>query len=115
MADDTKCDVCGERLVFQWSDTHGVGVCCHCLAPYNIYQYENDKRVDGPPTLALTEQGKALALRYWQETNRKVFPGTYDMGIGRNGCTYSGATGEDIRHFNAWYARQPEAAQAEAA
>lgn len=50
---DRQCDVCDVQLVFGWSDVHGEAECGHCGAPYIIYHYENDKRVDRPPSLNL--------------------------------------------------------------
>ncbi len=82
---DQLCDCCGESLSFQWSDTHGVGVCCRCGLPYTIYHYEGPegetKRVDKPPAVALTAEGVEIAKRYWGETKRRVYPAVYDIGI----------------------------------
>lgn len=105
---DQKCDCCGEGLVFQWSDTHGVGVCSTCGLPYTIYHYatkeEGGKRLDKPPSCALTENGIEIAKRYWSEKRRRVFPATYDMGILHGcECSYSGATVDDCVAFSAWY------------
>lgn len=103
MADRAKCVCCDNDLTFQWSDTHGVGVCITCGMPHTIYHYEDDKRVDKPPTPGLSAVGIEIAKRYWREERARVFPAAYDMGIGRNDRSYSGATREDCEKFGAWY------------
>lgn len=97
------CACCGNRLAVQWSDTHGVGVCTSCGLPYRLYHYENDKRVEKPAEPCLTARGVEIAKEYWTETHRRVFPACYDMGIGRDGRSYSGATSGDCDAFNTWY------------
>jgi len=118
MSDEVKCECCGERLVFQWSDTHGVGVCTRCGLPYTIYHYEGEgadsRRVDKPPSPALTAEGITVAKRYWTEKQRRVYPACYDMGLGRNGYSYSGASAEDCNLFNTWYRTEYPPAEAEA-
>lgn len=103
------CACCERRLMFQWSDTHGIGVCCTCGLPYIIYHYapkeEGGARLEKPPECALNEKGIEIAKRYWTETQRRVFPAHYDMGIGHGGRSYSGATSEDCRLFSEWYHR----------
>lgn len=101
---ETTCAVCEKRLLFRWSDTHGVGVCDTCGLPYTIYHYENDARVEKPPSIAVKEAWLPLAREYWTETNRRVFPGAFDMGIfrSRGSRTYSGATDDDMRDFDDW-------------
>lgn len=108
-----QCEICDNDIVFRWSDTHGVGVCWKCSAPYTVYHYdENKKRLDKPPELALSEPGAALAKRYWSETGGKVFPGCFDVGfLGGRETTYSGASQSDVNQFNEWYRQQPEAAK----
>lgn len=109
-----NCVVCEQGLSLTWTDTHGVAACLNCGAPYRVFHYENDVRVEKPAELALDETGKAMALRYWQEAGRKVFPGCYDMGLTRGGATtYSGATQDEIESFNDWYLKQPEKAVGE--
>ena len=105
---NTTCEICGATHGFRWTDTHGVGVCYQCGAPYTIFHYEDDKRVDKPPALALSDVGKALALRYWTENHAMVFPSTYDFFSGRGGATYSGATSADVSAFEDWLEKQPE-------
>lgn len=114
MSERQKCDCCGSDLRFQWSDTHGVGVCTNCGLPYTIFHYEDNKRVEKPPAVALTDEGVAVAKRYWNEKQRRVFPAYFDMGIGRNGVSYSGATPSDCRAFSDWYQQHYPRAEAQA-
>ena len=104
-----KCGVCDGNLAFRWTDTHGIGICCACGAPYTVYHYEDNKRIDKAPTPCLTGDGVVLARRYWAEKSRMVFPGCCDMGItyGRD-RTFSGATLDDMNSFTDWYDAQPE-------
>jgi hypothetical protein len=76
-----------------------------CGTPYRLYHYENDERVERPPTVALSESGVEIARRYWEETRNRVFPACYDMGIlgGGRGRSYSGASIDDCEAFKAWY------------
>jgi hypothetical protein len=97
-----KCVVCERELIVKWSDTHGVGACWTCGLPYRIYHYENDERVEKPPSVVINDKGLEIARRYWAETQRRVFPAAYDMGMERGGCTYSGASREDCDLWNAW-------------
>src|SRR5690606_39156367 len=76
-----NCEVCESILTFRWSDTHGVGVCMKCGAPYTVIHYEGDKRIDKPPEIALNESGVEIAKRYWNEKGRRVFPAAFDMGF----------------------------------
>ena len=109
-AAETSCAVCGNAHGFQWTDTHGVGVCYQCAAPYTIFHYdESGERVSKPPLCALVDTGLALAKRYWAEIARKVFPGCCDIGfLGGRETTYSGATRDDMASFEEWYDQQPE-------
>lgn len=115
MSDDTPatCLVCNSPHGFQWTDTHGVGVCHRCGAPYTVFHYaaseSGNKRVDKAPEIALNPEGVVLARRYWAETQRMVYPAAYDMGFlsGRS-TTYSGATQDDLNAFEEWHDRQPE-------
>ena len=108
MSKEMNCEICKQELLFQWSDTHGVGVCCNCGLPYTIFHYEGirgseeRRRVDKPPAVAIKAEWLPLAQRYWDETKRRVFPTSYDLGISRSGRSYSGATMEDAELFGAW-------------
>lgn len=117
VADCMKCELCNEDFTFQWSDTHGVGVCVTCGLPYRIYHYEGDgsdsKRVDKPPEVAIRDEAMPLARAYWAEKRRRVFPACYDM-LGPSprsgGRTYSGATADDVREFDGFVEAHPELA-----
>lgn len=112
MSERRPCAVCEQELSCRWTDTHGIAVCITCGAPYRLYHYENDKRVQKAPELTLNESGLRIAREYWQETRRMVFPASYDMGIARGGRTYSGASREDCEAFNEWMDRHPELQEA---
>lgn len=103
------CVTCAKPHGFQWTDTHGVGVCYHCGTPYTIFHYdpETKTRLDKEPTCALNELGLTLAQRYWAEKQRMVWPGSMDMGF-CDGSSYSGATREDESAFYDWLEQQPE-------
>jgi len=107
MTDRPKCECCDTELCVQWCDTHGVGACTTCGMPYTIYHYEEidgkRERVTKPPAIALSPIGLEIAKRYWTEQHGRVFPACYDMGIGRSGRSYSGATPEECEKFGAWY------------
>jgi hypothetical protein len=101
---ETLCAVCGTPLAARWTDTHGVGACCTCGLPYRLYHYENNERVEKPPSVAVKDEWLPLAREYWTETKRRVFPGQFDMGVfrSRGGRTYSGATEDEMRDFDGW-------------
>lgn len=109
-----NCELCEKDFSFRWTDSHGVGVCTSCGTPYTIYHYEDDKRVEKPPEIALKPSGVELAKRYWLEHKRRVFPGAFDMGIlrSRGDRTYSGATDDDMRAWDDWYAANVPQAKA---
>lgn len=101
-----KCICCEDDLAFQWSDTHGVGACIKCGMPYRIFHYEGpegaQKRVEKPPECCILEVWQPIGKRYLQETGRRVFPAEFDMGFGREGRSYSGATPDDHSAFWKW-------------
>lgn len=100
----TICAVCDGSPYWRWTDTHGVAVCRTCGLPFRLYHYENDVRVEKPPSIAVKESWVPLAREYWAETKRRVFPGAFDMGIfrSRGGLSYSGATLDEMREFEEW-------------
>lgn len=108
MTDKQFCVLCERELCFRWTDTHGVGVCTTCGLPYKIFHYENSKPIERPPSCALKPEALPMARSYWGETQSKVFPGCYDMGVGINGSTFSGATIEEIKKFDTWVRKHPE-------
>jgi hypothetical protein len=103
-----KCICCDDvDMSFQWSDTHGVGVCCRCGMPYRMIHYEgpegDQKRVEKPPECVILEAWQVVGKRYWQETGKRVFPADFDMGFReRDGRSYSGATESERRSFWKW-------------
>ena len=105
-SEKAKCEICKKDLCFQWSDTHGVGVCVYCGLPYKIFFYEDEgdsrKRVEKAPEVAVKEEWLPLARKYYDETKRRVFPCAFDMGVGHGGRSYSGSTAEDVSEFNNW-------------
>lgn len=107
----SQCEVCGSEPRYQWSDTHGVGVCSRCGLPYRVYHYdENNKRVNKPAEVAITPIGVEAAKMYWAATQRRVWPAAYDIGIlgSRGGRSYSGATEGDIAAWDEWIAEHKD-------
>lgn len=98
------CEICEAWLGFQWSDSHGVGVCIRCGLPYRIIHYdENNQRVENGPEVAIKSVWLPVAKRYWNETKGRTFPGSFDMGISRGRrASYSGATQDDINNWMDW-------------
>lgn len=98
----TNCAICEKPLAFRWSDTHGIGACTTCGLPYRIYHYENDQRVEKPPSIAIDEAWLPLGRKYWAETHRRTFPAAFDFMRGRGGRSYSGASEDECEEFHAW-------------
>lgn len=92
------CAVCDQPQRFRWTDTHGVGACLTCGAPYRIYHYEENKRVEGAPSLEMVDWFVPFARQYWQENRRNVFPGAYNFP----GSSYEVASNEDFETFRDW-------------
>lgn len=93
------CSVCSQELRCRWTDTHGVGACWNCGAPYRIYHYDDDNnRLDEPPKVLLKGSWLPLLQRYWRETSRNVDPGYCNFP----GSSYEVATAEDERCLNGW-------------
>lgn len=97
--EDAGCGICGDgRLCIRWTDHHGVGACSRCGAPYRVYHYEGDKRVDKPPQLLFLPEWVPLMKRYWEENHRNCDPGAYNMP----GSSYEVATEEDFGVHANW-------------
>ena len=92
------CAVCQHAYGFRWTDTHGIGACVHCGAPYRLYHYENDQRVERPPELMLAAWFVPFARRYWAEHHRNCDPGAYNFP----GSSYEVATHADFAAFGDW-------------
>lgn len=81
------CLVCDRDFAFAWTDTHGVGQCTTCGAPYRIYHYENDKRVEKPPLFVLADAMIAALRKFHADTRARLsaqsmglsFPGGFDI------------------------------------
>ncbi len=106
MSKDQSCEGCGFPLSIQWSDTHGVGVCCRCALPYTVFHYEGEgddrKRVDKPPSCPIFPEWIEVGKRYHAETGRKMFPGEFSFLLNSRETTYCGATQNDMREWHDW-------------
>lgn len=79
-----NCDICGTSFWFMWTDTHGIGQCSTCGAPYTIYHYEDNQRTDKPPALIINEFFIEPCREYWQK-HHKPMP---------SGCSFPGSSQE---------------------
>lgn len=93
-----NCRICEESFSFRWTDTHGIGACSRCGAPYRIYHYEDDKRVEKPPELSFKAKWIPLIKRYWEENHRNCDPGAYNFP----GSSYEVASKEDFEVYRDW-------------
>lgn len=105
----TICAVCDGELRCRWTDTHGVGACLCCGAPYRLYYYEGEgdqrRRVERPPQLLLQEIWISLHRRYWAEEHSNVDPGGYNFP----GSSYEVASRETFERHRDWFnARKDE-------
>lgn len=99
MSEKEICKICDSCATYRWTDSHGVGACRNCGAPYLLYHYDdNSKRVDKPAELLIGEDYIALARRYWAEHGRNVAPGYGNFP----GSSYEVATQEDFKIFDEW-------------
>lgn len=96
------CEICGKAVGFRWTDTHGVGACHLCGAPYKILYYEGEgddlKRIDKPPQILFLPEWIPLMKKYWEENKRNCDPGAYNIP----GSSYEVATQEDVRVYGEW-------------
>ena len=67
------CVVCDADFCFRWTDTHGVGVCSVCGAPYRILHYDGDKRVEKPPECQLLPEWIAICRQYFSYRRSEMF------------------------------------------
>ena len=94
MAEDLKCAICDWPLVFVWTDTHGVAQCARCGAPYRVYHYEDDKRVEKPAECLIAEASLPLFRSCWESCNSPMsavwlslsFPG--GQGVATDGRAF---------------------------
>lgn len=100
-----KCEICASDLVFSWTDTHGVGQCTTCGAPYRILHYGDDnKRLEKAPEIQVKEEWRPVFARYWKEFNR-VMPSGFSFPMSY-GTRYELATKEDEQVFFDWIEKQ---------
>lgn len=96
------CAICGANLThFRWTDTHGVGACQNCGAPYRILHYKDDKRVDKSAELLIAEQWREKIKAYWDECHQNVAPGAFNFPD----SSYEVATNDDVRSIKEWFGR----------
>lgn len=111
------CKICDTESGFCWTDTHGVGSCSRCGAPYQILHYdESSIRIEKPVELCIGEQWIPIILRYWNETKTPI-PSGYSM-LGSHAQGYEVASPEQTQQFHEWIDRQadvPKSAKKEAA
>ena len=94
--DSKQCLICKEDIVVRWTDTHGIAQCNKCGAPYRIYHYENDKRVDREPELQLRADFIEPCREYWQQ-KRRPMPGGFSFA-----ADYEVSSEEDREEWYAW-------------
>lgn len=102
------CEICGRELVYRWTDTHGIGACVSCGAPYKLYHYEDTTRVEKPPELLILPEYVGKTKEYWETHKRNVAPGCFNFP----GSSYEVASEEDFetaREF--WAAQKREASK----
>ena len=82
--DNKKCLICDNDLYCSWTDTHGVGQCTSCGAPYRLYFYEDNKRVEREPEILLKEKFIPWCKEYWEQFHKPMgsghsFPGGQEL------------------------------------
>ncbi len=98
-AGSTACLICEEPKVgFRWTDTHGVAQCSKCGAPYRVYHYVDDKRVERQPELQIKPELVEAIKGYYKTTRRKI-PGGFSFSQ-----DYEVASPEDAEEFYGWLA-----------
>ena len=106
MSDEkSKCVVCGNSLVFRWSDYSGEAMCCHCGTPYQVKWGSDQQKEEGDyPYLNLAESWIPVVREYYEKTGRFV-----ELGA------KLGGTPEGMRDFYEWVDRyHPEVKKATA-
>ena len=99
MVERPACVICDEVLTFSWTDTHGVGQCVKCGAPYRIIHYdENRNRVERPPQFMLYDEFAPFLRRAFAETGAK-YPARWGFSFSDS---YDVATNEDASRMKAW-------------
>ena len=99
MNEINTCEICNDKLVITWTDTHGVAACIRCNSPYRIYHYEGDgenrKRIDKPPEILFRSDWVDRLKIYWQENKSRI-----PNGINMPGSSYEQCTPGDMATFN---------------
>lgn len=89
MNDVMKCPVCDTVLRLRWTDFHGVGACCECNTPFQVYHYEGEgddrKLVSDVPTCMTRDHWIPFTREYWTET-KGLIPHRFDI-TDRNPCS----------------------------
>ena len=96
---EMKCVICDDSLSVTWTDTHGVGQCLRCGAPYRLYHYEGNKRLDKPPLFVLDDEAVPEIRQFYADTNAKL--SAVGMGLSLQGG-YDVAKRDDIEAWNTW-------------
>jgi hypothetical protein len=74
-----KCEICDDAISYEWTDLHGEAICWRCGTPYQLYQYdENKKRIpDAEPTINIKDEYIPMLKQYWNENKKHMGLGTY--------------------------------------
>jgi hypothetical protein len=100
-----NCVICENEAIYRWTDTHGIGACITCGAPYRLFHYdENNERVDKPVECLVLEDWRELVKRYWDEMRMNVAPGHFNIP----GSSYEVATQEEVANLDEWMERNRE-------
>lgn len=101
-----ECVICGDGFRgFRWTDTHGIGACVNCGAPYTIYHYEGGKRLDKPPECLIKKEFVEATKAYWEARRMNVAPGAFNFP----GSSYEVASEEEFKSASEWWAAQKTA------
>jgi hypothetical protein len=96
---ETICAVCDQAYRWAWTDTHGVAQCVTCGAPYRLYHYEHDARVELPPSCLFAEQAP-FWRRCWSETGQRFSAGWLGLSFGGG---YDIASPANRQAVHAWW------------
>lgn len=103
MSENVACLICeDERMSFSWTDAHGVAQCFRCGTPYRIIHYENERRVEKPPTITLKPQYIPAVRDYWNEFHRRI-PSGHSIPGGQELASHA-----DAEQFYGWMKENAE-------
>lgn len=96
------CQICKQDSSWSWTDTHGVAQCHVCGTPHRIIHYENDKRIDKEPEIAVRDECVPFVQKYWEAKKSRIpgghsFPGGYEL-----------TTDEEQERFADWWETNAE-------